>query len=289
MLSKRHRDLIKGRTHENRYRDSCRESILFRLQGSDDGSVIGQPGPACAMQHCRRFHLEAAHVYAIQPQPWHRRRVGARRLRLRSASRETAEISAESACRNLIVENLLHAKRLAQGSGKIVAPVVEIAGNDHWSITRRGFQHFFDQQVILALSASGEKTEMDHIAMNRRFGRLDNAVQYPARFIGMIRHVLIALRKNWKSADKRIAVMTMAIHCIHSIRGVVRFASQEFMLRLRGPFRCMPGCQQIVPTLHFLQKQYICRHRRHRLLHIAYTGLIADRRHPFVNVVCCNT
>src|SRR3954451_8242103 len=54
----------------------------FQRQRRNDGCMVGQLRPQRAVQHLRRFDLEATHINPVQSQPRQRGRKGARRLDL---------------------------------------------------------------------------------------------------------------------------------------------------------------------------------------------------------------
>jgi hypothetical protein len=96
--------------------------------------------------------------------------------------------------------------------------------------------------------------------MHGNIAEMQYAMQNAARLERMIGYIMIERRFNRKTRQQCIAVMTMVIDRIHAVSDMMGIACQKFMLRLCRPFACVPKCKQVMPTLHFLQKQDIRRH-----------------------------
>ena len=80
---------------------------------------------------------------------------------------------------------------------------------------------------------------------------IDHRMQNAALFIRMVRHIVISLRMNREAAQQRIAMVSVVIHRIHAIGGMMRISGQEFMLCLLWP-QCMTTGMQIMLPLYFL-------------------------------------
>ena len=119
----------------------------------------------------------------------------------------------------------------------MIAPVVEVAGDDQGRIRRRRTADRIDQRVGLALATAGKQTKMYDITMHLDLTDLHHAVQDAARLVGMIRHVLIARGRDRKTAEQGVAVVSVIVHRVHPVGRMMRIAGQEFMLRLRRPMR----------------------------------------------------
>jgi len=114
---------------------------------------------------------------------------------------------------------------------------------------------------------------------------LHHAMQDAARFIRMVGHVLVARRRDRKAADQRIAMVTMVIHRIHAIRGVLAFAGEELVLALRRPVGRVFQRQQVMPALHFLQEDDVGLERGQGLLERVHPRPAAQGGDALVDVV----
>jgi hypothetical protein len=78
--------------------------------------------------------------------------------------------------------------------------------------------------------------------------------------------------------------MAMIVDGIHAIRHMMGITRQKFMLGLCRPFAGMSKRKQVMPTLHFLQKQDVWRHGGDSLLDAMHSRPGTHRADTFVNI-----
>ena len=143
----------------------------------------------------------------------------------------------------------------------MVAPVVEIAGNQQ----RRALRHLagnpVDERIGLALAAAGKQAKVNHEAVDVALVDPNHTMKHTALFEGMVGKIAILLAHDRKPRQQRIAVMAMQIAGIASIsrlEGVLegRRARQKLVLRLARPLLETSG-MLLVATLDLLQENQI--------------------------------
>jgi len=184
----------------------------------------------------------------------------------------------------MLIEDFRHPQPVTKRFAKRIGPVIEIAGNDQRRFCRCCGHHRLDQRLGLPQTTAGKQPQMNDIAMHGRVSRLQHAMQNAARFERMVGDIMIEGRGNRKTGQQGIAMMTMIIDGIHAISRMMGIASEKFMLPLRRPLAGMAQREQVMPSLHFLQKQDVGCHRGDGLLDPMNPRARTNGTDAFVNI-----
>ena len=141
----------------------------------------------------------------------------------------------------------------------MVAPVVEVAGDQQRRVLAGERLHASGEGVHLPASAAGHQAQMhaDAVDGGQVGAGRDFAVEQAATLEAVVRHVLVVRAQNREAAENRIAMVAVVIDGVAAVSaGRPDVAGEEFVLRLDRPVRVARGVAK-VQALHLLQEDDI--------------------------------
>src|SRR4030065_1109604 len=176
--------------------------------------MIRQALPFPAYMHIAVKHAEAAHVYAIQSKH-------------RQSGRKTARRTP-----TMKMEHIMHIQLAGQRTAHLIAPIIEIAGDDERHIRRDSAPDMLDQNACLRPPAFGEQAKVDAQAMHALPIRQFNlAMQQPAVFKAMRGNINVQGLQDRKAAEYRVAMMPRLVHRVLAVGAMwPDFPRDEFVL-----------------------------------------------------------
>ena len=151
----------------------------------------------------------------------------------------------------------MHAELVDERPVRLVAPVVEVAGDHERRVHRHGFADALAQRLDLPLPAALEQAQVNVDAVERRPARAqpDLAVEQAAALERMCGDVEILVRRDRIAGQERVAVVAVAgdrgapVGDLAPVR-----VGDELVLRFRRPIP-VPRGMPLVDADHFLQEQ----------------------------------
>ena len=153
------------------------------------------------------------------------------------------------------MEHIMHIQLASKSTAHLIAPIIEIAGDDERHIRRDSAPDMLDQNACLRPPAFGEQAKVDAQAMHALPIRQFNlAMQQPAAFKAMRGNINVQGLQDRKAAEYRVAMMPRLIHRVLAVGAMwPDFPRDEFVLRtVRIVVKTLRMAR--VLTLRFLQK-----------------------------------
>src|SRR5688572_3957742 len=210
----------------------------LQLERGGQRRVVGDLRGGERAVHVRLDDVESARVDAIEPEHRHDRREG------------------PGGAPGYRLEHFDDAELVDERAVRLVAPVVEVAGDHERRVLRHGIADALAKRADLPPTAALEQSQVDVDAMQLRNLRtqVHHAVEQAARLEAMGGDVLVVLGDDRVAREHRIAVMPVAIYGILAIRHFLPVAVGDVLvLRLDRPVAITTGVPVVQP-LHFLQE-----------------------------------
>lgn len=168
----------------------------------------------------------------------------------------------------------------------VVSPVVEIPGDDEWSVARRPFIDSRSQRLDLFQAGAPEQGQVYANAVKRRIEKrcLDLRVQDAAFFEAEMGDILVDRVDDWKSGEDGVAVVAVVVDDVFAIGRAPDVTGQEFVLGIAGPVFVILGVFE-VKSLYFLQKDNVGGEPIQLLFQLMNHHPPIELREPFVDVV----